>query len=138
MRVEIQHVEKSQGLVFKKKFYGVTIRVTFSEEEKQIIDDRKLGRIVILERPAPADVDAEKHANRGLATKLLTAAVKGIDANHFSLTIGKLVSGPDTYHFDTIVEAKEYEEALRESMHDLKGYITASEGVAQKSDSFEL
>jgi hypothetical protein len=138
MRVEINHVEKSQGLVFKKTLYGVSISVTFSEEEKQIIKQRGIERVVILERDPPADVDAEKHANRGLAAKLVTAAMKGRDANHFDLTIGKLLNGRDTYFMHTIVNAKNYEQALRDSMVDLKGYITESAGVEQKSDSFEL
>ena len=138
MKVDIKHVEKSQGLIFKTRFYGVAVTVTFNEEEKQIIEQRKLHRTVILERRAPADVDEEAHANRGLASKILTAAVKGADANNFHLTIGKLLKGTDTYFVPTIVLAKGYEVELRESMHDLKGYISASEKIEQKSDSFEL
>lgn len=138
MRVDIKHVEKKQGLVFKKTLHGVTISVTFSEEEKQIINDRKLQRDIVLDRPPPADVDAEKHANRGLATKILTAAVKGADANHFGLTIGKLMNGPDTYFVETPLEAKAYEAELRDKLTELKSYIMANEGVEQKSDSFEL
>jgi len=138
MRVDINHVEKSQGLVFKKKLFGVSIRVTFSEEEKAIIGERKLHRTVVLDRPPPADVDAEKHAKRGLAAKIATAAVKGIDANHFHLTIGKLLNGPDTYFVETPSDAKHYEAELREILPNLKGYLVDNEGIEQKSDSFEL
>jgi hypothetical protein len=138
MRVSIEHTEKSQGLIFKKKLYGLSLTVTFSEEEKQVIEDRKLHRTIIIERGPPADVNAEKHANRGLAAKIATAAIKGADANNFHLTIGKLLKGKDTYFLDEVVEAKAYEEEVRDSMHKLKSYITLSEGIEQKSDSFEL
>lgn len=138
MKVEIKHVQKSQGLVFKKTLYGVSLSVLFNEEELQIIRERGIERVTILERDAPADVDAEKHANRGLLAKTVTAAVKGRDANHFDLTIGKLMKGPDVYFMQTLVSAKSYEQAARDAMGDLKGYITASAEVEKQSDTFEL
>ena len=138
MKVDIKHVEKSQGLIFKTKFYGVAVTVVFNEEEKQIIKSSGIGRQIILERGIPVDVDAEKHANRGLASKLLTAAIKGADANNFHLTIGKLLNGTDTYFLPTIVDAKSYEVELREGLVELKEYITHSAAIEEKSASFEL
>ena len=139
MKVDINHVEKKQGLVFGKTLHGVALTVTFNEEEEQIIRQRKLEREMILDRGAPADVNAEKHANRGLAKKLMTAAVKGIDANHFALTIGKLLNGTDTYFFETPLEAKDYVAHLREeTLPLLKALIVENAEIEQKSDSFEL
>ena len=138
MKVDIRHVEKSQGLIFRKTLYGVTVAVSFNEEEKQIIRQRGIEREIVLDRDAPADVDAKKHAERGLVRKIATAAVKGIDANHFALTFGKLMNGPDTYFHRTLVDAKMYEEDLREALVVAKAYITESAGIEQKSDSFEL
>jgi hypothetical protein len=138
MKVDIKHVEKSQGLVFRKTLHGIALTVTFTEEEKQIVRQRGLERQTILERDPPADVDADKHANRGLVKKLATAAISGIDANHFGLTIGKLMKGTDTYFVRTPLEAKQYEEDLRENLPVLKSFITENAGIEQKSDSFEL
>jgi len=139
MKVDIKHVEKSQGLVFRKTLYGVALTVTFSEEEQTIIRERKLERYPIMDRDPPADVDAEKHAKRGLATKIMTAAVKGIDANHFALTPGKLLRGTDTYFMHTPIEAKAYEAELKEEvLPRLKTFIVENAEIEQKSDSFEL
>ena len=138
MKIDIEHVEKSQGMVFKKTLHGVAINVQFNEEERQIIEQRGLQRQSILDRDAPAEVDAEKHANRGVAKKLVTAAVSGLDANHFDLTIGKLMKGTDTYFMHTPLQAKEYEDELRERLPLLKNYIMGNAEIEQKSDSFEL
>lgn len=138
MRVNIEHVEKSKGMVLKKKMYGLSVTVTFGEEELAIIKERKLERTVILERGIPADVDAYKHDNRGIVKRLATAAVAGADANHFDLTIGKLMKGTDTYFLDTPIEVKEYDAMLREKLPDLKNYIVLNEDIDRGSDSFEL
>ncbi len=138
MKVDIQHVEKSKGMVFKKKLHGVALTITFSEEEKAIIEQRKIGGDIIVERGVPADVDVDKHENRGLMKRVATAAVKGADANHFHLTFNKLLRGTDTYFFETPLEAKEYEQVLREKLPEAKEYIMANQAIDQKSDTFEL
>ncbi|MFK7881839.1 hypothetical protein [Roseobacter sp.] len=106
MKVGIKHVEKKTGMVFKKTHHGVELSVDFNDEERAIIEERKLQKDVILERGYPSDVDAEKHEDRGIGKILLTAATKGADANHFHLTISKLMRGPDTFWFETPIEAK--------------------------------
>lgn len=138
MKVSIEHVEKTKGMMFKKTFYGVKLTVEFSEEEAQIIRDRKLKDVAIMERDVPVDVDADKFESRGLAKKAYTAATKGTHGNHFHLTIGRLLAGPDVYHFATPIEAKEYEQELREVLPNLKAYVMENEGIEQKTDSFEL
>lgn len=138
MKVDIRHVEKTHGLVFRKTLHGVALTVTFSEEERHIIRARRLERVCIIERGAPAGVNPERHANRGVTRKLATAAVGGYDALTFDLTIGKLVKGTDTYYFHKPIDAKEYEAELRDSMPKLKAYIAENAEIEQKSDSFEL
>ncbi len=126
------------GMIFKKVLHGVELSVMFSEEEKAIIADRKLDRTILRERDAPADVDAEKHANRGLARKLVTAAVAGRDANNFHLTFGKLLRGADIYFFETPIEAKDYIAELKSEVLPLaKAYLEGNKEAAS-SDSFEL
>jgi hypothetical protein len=41
MRVTINHFEKKKGLIRKKTVYGIGLSVIFSDEEKQIIKQRK-------------------------------------------------------------------------------------------------
>ena len=137
MKVDIKHVEKKQGLVFKKTLHGVQLSIGFSEEEKAIIAERKLEKDVVVERGAPSDVDAEKHANRGLMKMVATAVVSGAGANHFDLTIGKLLQGSDTYFFATPSEAKDYEAVLHEELPKLKAYIVDNVSAGEGS-SFEL
>jgi hypothetical protein len=138
VRVSIEHTQETKGLLRKTTFYIVCLTVEFSEEEKSIIQQRKLERDIILERGAPANVDEEKHANRGLLSKAITAATKGLDANHFHLTIGKLLAGTDRYALATPLEAKEYEAEIKDKLTALKGYIMGNARIEEKSSSFEL
>ncbi|WP_299372769.1 hypothetical protein [uncultured Tateyamaria sp.] len=88
-----------------------------------------------------ADISESKalaQENRGLGRKLLTAAVSGVDANTTNLTINKLMKGPDLFYLSTPLEAKGYEDELKDKLVLLKGYIVANEGVEEKSTSFEL
>jgi hypothetical protein len=140
MKVSINHTEKSVGMIRKTKHYGVTVMVTFDATESAIITERRLEKDIVIERGYPSDMShgaVEKHANRGLGKKLLTAAISGLDANDYNLTVNKLTRG-DTYHFSTPVEAKEYEAQLKEALVTLKGWILGNESVEQKSDSFEI
>lgn len=138
MKIKIEHVEKKSGMVFKKKHYGVAVTVDFNGEEKAIIEERKLQFDCILERGAPSDVDPDKHEERGLGKKLLTAAVKGRDANNFNMTINKLMKGTDTFWFTTPAEAKNYEATLKnDSLPGLKGWLTDNAETGG-SDTFEL
>ena len=111
--------------------------VTFTEEEKAIIKARNLTSMIIVERDVPADQDEEKHANRGIATRVVTGLIKGADANNFHLSVTKLLKGPDTYFFNDLAQTKGYSEELKERLADLKGYIEANE-EAGKDESFEL
>lgn len=123
MKVSISHGEKSKGLIFTKRFYTVTIRVQFSNEELAIIDQRKLKNIIVVERDCPPD---EKHHNeKGKLTRIATNIANGFQ-NPYNLTIGKLVRGPDTYTLTTPVEAKAYENELTEMLQVLKGYVSES------------
>lgn len=138
MKINISHKEKKQGLVFKKTLHGVALDVAFSDEERAIIDERELSRVILMERDVPADVDEEKHANRGLARKLATAAVSGVDANHFHLTFNKLLRGTDEYFFDTPIEAKGYADELKTDILPLaKAYLEGNKTTGE-GDSFEL
>lgn len=141
MKVSITHSEKSTGLLMRRSLHGVSVHVTFSEEERSIIEHRNLKYDVVLERGYSADVSekqARKQEKRGLGRQIVTAAIKGADANSTNLTINKLLRGPDLYFLATPLEAKEYEEELKKRLVQLKSYIDGNAEVSEKSSSFEL
>jgi hypothetical protein len=132
MKVTINHVQKKTGLIRKTTFHGVSVKVVFNTEEQAVIRERKLEKNVILERGYPADMSdmaADKHANRGLGRRLLTAAVSGADANDFHLSVNKLMRGEDVYFLGTPMEAKDYEEQLKEGLVKLKNWIVGNADV---------
>ncbi len=138
MKIDIKPVEKTQGLLRRTTLHGVELTVLFSEEEKAIIQERKLGLANLMDRPIPPDVNAEKIEKRGLAKKLVIAAAMGSDALGYHLTFNKLLKGPDTYFFRTPIEAKDYIAELKEEVLPLaKGYLEGNKDAAT-SDSFEL
>jgi len=111
MKVNVNPVEKKQGLVFKKTLHGVELCV---------------------------DVDEEKVAKRGLVKSLATAAIAGTDALTYNLTFSKLLKGSDTYFFETPIEAKGYIDELKTDILPLtKAYLEENKEAAT-SDSFEL
>jgi hypothetical protein len=141
MKVTINHTQKTAGLIRKTTFHGVSVQIEFNAEELAVIHERRLGGDIILERGYPADMSdgaAEKHANRGLGRRLLTAAVSGADANNFNLTVNKLMKGEDVYFLGTPMEAKEYEESLKNGLVNLKGWIVGNAEVEKSTTSFEL
>ena len=141
MKVTINHVQKSSGLIRKTTYHGVAVRVEFNAEELAVIQERRLEKDVILERSYPADMSdgqIEKHANKGLGSRLLKAAVSGTDALHFHLTVNKLMKGEDVYFLGTPLEAKAYETELKEKLVVLKDWIVGNAEVERETASFEL
>ena len=138
MKVDMKNVEKKVGGMFSKKtLYGIELTVTFNEEERAIITERKLADVNILEREFSADFDVGKEANRSLVGKIAKAVVSGTERLNPNLTIQKLLDGPDTHFFLTPIEAKNYTVELREKLPEFKDYIM-NNAETGKDDSFEL
>ena len=142
MKVTINHVQKKSGMIRKTTHHGVSVKVEFNTEETAVIQERKLEKDIVVERGYPSDMsDKAQLANtkiKGLGKKLLTAAVSGTDALHFHLTIGKLMKGEDVYFLSTPLEAKAYEDELKEKLVQLKEYIMGNAVVETETSSFEL
>jgi len=137
MKVSIAHTEKKKGMIFSTRYYGVTVHVEFSEEEKAIIEERGFANETVVVRDYSADVDAEAIESRGLGRKLLSAAVSGADSLNPSLTIQKLLNGPDTHYFESYLEAQEYENEFKTSLKNVKdGMMAHAEGP--QDSTFEL
>jgi hypothetical protein len=141
MKVTINHVQKTSGMIRKTTYHGVAVKVDFNTEELAVIRERKLEHDIIMDRGYPADMSdgqIEKHANKGLGSKLLKAAVSGKDALHFDLSVAKLMKGEDVYFLGTPMEAKAYEEELKEGLVKLKNWIVGNADVEKETTSFEL
>ncbi|WP_281855899.1 hypothetical protein [Litoreibacter halocynthiae] len=141
MKVTINHVQKTSGLIRKTTHHGVAVRVRFDPEELAVIRERQLEKDVILERGYPSDMSdnaIHKHTNKSLGKKLLTAAVSGVDSLHFDLTVTKLLKGEDVYFLGTPMEAKGYEKELKNGLVNLKGWIVGNADVEKETASFEL
>ena len=127
MRVSIEHNSGSSGLIFKKHFIRVAVTVVFSEEEQAIIRSRKLKDYVVLKRE-PDMLTVERLGARDAAQF----------AETYHLRIKDLASGkPDTYPFDTPIEAKQYETDLTAALKTLKEFISGNADTA-KAKTFEL
>lgn len=141
MKVTINHTQKTSGLIRKTTHHGVAVLVEFNTEELTIIRERQLEKEIVIERGYPSDMSGNaihKHENKGLGKKLLTAAVSGSDALHHHLTIGKLMRGEDVHFFATPLEAKAYEEQLKQTLVQLKAYILGNAEVERETASFEI
>ena len=141
MKVTINHVQKTTGMIRRTTHHGVSVRVQFSAEELAVIRERKLEKDVVLERGYPSDMSdgaIEKHETKGLGRKLLTAAVSGTDALHFHLTINKLMQGEDVYFLSTPMEAKGYEAELKDKLVEPKNWIMGNAELETETESFEL
>lgn len=129
MRVSIEHKEKTTGIFSKKTWYIVSLKVEFSQEERTIIEKRKLSDYVIWERPH--DDEAQERHKKDLA--FLDSL--GPD----NLTAGKLAKGkPDEYALATPIGAKNYESKLKDALVGMKDFIAGNAEIEQKSTSFEL
>lgn len=141
MKVSIEHQEKSAGVLRRKTLHGVKVHVQFSQEELAVIESRNLKYTTIMDRGYSADVShrkAVKQESRSLGRMVVNAAVNGKDANWTDLTINKLMKGPDLFFLETPLEAKAYEDQLKNGLVTLKDYIVGNEGVEEKTSSFEL
>ena len=134
MRVELEHVEKKVGLLSRQLLHGVKVHAHFSEEERHIIESRRLHDQIVLERPPSADLrlrDSDFTINRNGDAVLRKP-------HEFHLYIRQLVRGPDTYWLENPLDAKGYEEELTEKLQLLKRYITENEEVTEKSKTLEF
>lgn len=99
--------------------HTVALTLTFTEEEKQVIKDNKLDTLMIMQR----EPDVTQLARVNMYTNAL--GKMGIEADLSSLRVRHLMdSKKDTYHLTTVLEAKNYEAELVETVLPmLSGYL---------------
>ena len=141
MQVQINHVQRTTGVLRKTTHHGVSVKVTFSTEELAIIRERHLEGDIVLERGYSSDLSPsqiEKRESRGVGKTLLKAAVSGFDSMDTNLTVTKLMRGEDVFYLARPVEAREYEAQLKEGLVNLKSWIEGNAELETETASFEL
>ena len=127
MRVSIEHSDKAVGLLRMVNQIQVTTTVQFSEEELAVIRDRRLKDYIVAER-VPDSRTASK----------FDAEYAASIADGWHLRVKDLMKGkPDSFLFDTPVDAKIYEERLKEALKALKSFIEGNAATAEAT-TFEL
>jgi hypothetical protein len=118
MKVKIDHGQKTTGMIRKKTYETITVKVDLSHEELAVIKSRKMDKIVVMERGWPAHMGAMN--------------------GDFNLTVGGLVKNLMTeYSVNTPIEAKQYEAALVNQLKLLKEELVGNASGGE-SKSFEL
>lgn len=103
MRVYIKNVTKTVGLILREELYGVETTVVFTELEKAIIKHHSLATMLLVEKKNPGAEDLHP----------------GISY----LTVSNLLTGPFTFYFYTLTEAKECIDDITEAMKLLRQHI---------------
>jgi len=120
MKIDIERSERTEGLIFKKPVFWVSLTVRFSEEEKAVIQQRRLKewRVVTVK-------DGYKINGR---------------VEDWWLTIGDLLPGEGRgCRFDTPIEAQQFEAELKSThLPVLKQFLTSNAQPVQGKESFEL
>lgn len=124
MRVTIEHNQRTEGLLFKTTYYGVRCTVVFTEEEKQIIKKNKLGDYIFMQRTGGTKKMREHHRDF---------------PGHQDIKVKDLLKADGVgYTLETPLDAKAYEQDLREHFKKLKDVIEGNQQVEKQSDTFEL
>lgn len=125
MRVTIEHKQSTSGLIRKKTFYEVHTTIQFTQEEQATIRTRKLGNTTVMERmPGP---------NTSFYQKDFTMM-----GDFFDLKIDGLLKSTDVYASATPLDAKQYDENLKNALRTLKGYLEGNAEPVSGSTTFEL
>lgn len=106
MRISLSHHTVQKGLLLKTTYYEVQLAVAFSHEEKQIIRQRNLLKVKLLDRrPANAKVDDRDQK--------------------FELRVEHLINGKmDRFLCTTPSNAKIYEEKLLDMLKQMKLWLS--------------
>ena len=127
MHVSIEHRKKSSGLLQNVPQVEVVANVQFSEEERLIIESRRLQDYVVLQRE-PDSRQADKLEPEELERW----------AHSFHLRISHLMNErPDCFTLDTPADAKVYQQRLIEALRQLKVFI-ADNAALGAPVSFEV
>jgi hypothetical protein len=125
MRVSIEHGQKTTGLFSRTTWYTIKTVVQFTPEEKDVIKRAKLKDSVLLER-----------VNERQAKGLSNAEFETLK-HHYYLRVRDLIAG-DVFEVATPVEAKAYEEELKEALNNLKAHLEANETAPSGRQTFDL
>jgi|SRR5665213_1705919 len=126
MRISIEHQKKAAGGLRNIPQVEVITDVQFTDEERLIIESRRLQDYVVLQR----------EPNSRQASKLEPEELEQWASYH--LRIADLMKDrPDRFTFDTSADAKIYQLRLTEALKQLKAFIMDNASLGPPSN-FEL
>ncbi len=108
LRISIRHEEIKEGVVFRNVWHDVCVTVDFTQEERQIIVERRLTGHVLLER-MPAGVDPDDNPD------------------WYHLRVGHLLERkPDRHRTANPSDAKAYEARLLAALQAMKDWLASN------------
>ncbi|MEL7257711.1 MAG: hypothetical protein AAFN80_07685 [Pseudomonadota bacterium] len=115
MRVSVDHHPIRKGWILKKTYHEVHLTVAFTHEEKQIINQRNLGKFKLLDRrPATAKVDDRDEK--------------------FELRVEHLMDGKiDRFLCATPSQSKIYEDHLLDALAQMKLWLEDNAETAERT-----
>ena len=120
MQVSFEHKEVTEGFFKKNIYIEVLATVKFSDDELNIIQNRKLKDFAVWDRP-PDYIGVRRDA--ALVHQI-------VEAGRYRLTIGKLMKGkPDSYTCASVVHSKNYEQELTAKLKQAKDFIVGNSEV---------
>ena len=119
MRVRIAHEEKRSWIFKIVRSIDVLVQVEFSAFERAVIEDRRLGDFIVLERYPESRVAAQLDAEE------LKRWAAG-----FHLRVRHLLEPePNRFSLDTPADAKAYQARVSEALEQLKAFIDSNAKV---------
>jgi hypothetical protein len=123
MKVDIKTEEKTTGFISKKKWHVVKTTVIYTEEEKQIIKENRLDKVVFWQRPP--------HDDAGDMTGIEDLYYLRFD------TFDSRKPHTDEYFLSSSGSAAAYIEELKGYLKAAKQHLDAQTGDTE-DESFEL
>lgn len=113
MRVSILQTEEKRGLFSQKTAFMVEVTIEFSDEEQTIVRTKKLE-----------EVEFATYRFRG---------------DKMELNIKDFLRNPIKFHFETFIEAQNFDAHMREGLRELKRVLDAgAHATPGRADTFEL
>ena len=114
MKIDIKRGETTRGMIRKTTFHTVTVIAEMTDEEKAIIKQNKLERVVVLERGLSATSENDDFSRKHIQEHPDAYMLKVKDMMH---------KDGDTHNFHSIGEANQYVAQLKEVLPKVKAML---------------
>lgn len=139
MKIKMQDVTKRVGIGWRKKLYGVKVRVEFDKDERKAIKQRKLTKKVIMQREpcAYAGVGIQLPFPFGIFNYPVRMVTAPFMKSLHDLMLFELYTSNE-YYLKTKHEADQYKKELQAVLDNLPNLLAGIEEAKGKDEAFEL